>query len=326
MIPIRDAIPSKTYPIVNVTLIAINVLIYLIELANYPELNRIMFIYGLVPARYTVPEIAAHFDIIQQIFALFSFMFLHGGFWHIIGNMWFLYIFGDNVEDRLGHLRYLAFYLLCGWASGLTHLIFNWHSQVPTIGASGAISGIMGAYLILHPRSRVLTMIPIIFIPYFVEIPAAFFIGIWFLFQFLSAALSDAQATGIAWWAHIGGFISGIVFLKLFLMIPEFGLTASLRQTTRRRKTPRLQMVKQTQNMDEYDMHGTVTITPREALRGTRKIISVPRGSQKKMFIVTIPPGIKEGTTLKLGGIGKKIDEFRSGDVLLKVMIQPEEG
>jgi membrane associated rhomboid family serine protease len=326
MIPIRDAIPSKNVPIVNVTLIAINVLIYLIELANYPEFNRIMFIYGLVPARYTVPEIAAHFDTVQQIFALFSFMFLHGGFWHILGNMWFLYIFGDNVEDRLGHLRYLAFYLLCGWASGLTHLIFNWHSQIPTIGASGAIAGVMGAYLLLHPRSRVLTMIPIIIIPYFVEIPAAFFIGIWFFFQFLSAALSDAQATGIAWWAHIGGFISGIVFLKLFLMIPEFGLTASLRHTTKRRKTPRLQVIKPVQNIDEYNMHGTIAITPREALKGTRKIISVPRGSKKKTFVVTIPPGIKEGTTLKLGGIGKKIDEYRSGDVFLKVMIQPEEG
>jgi membrane associated rhomboid family serine protease len=325
MIPIRDAIPSKTYPIVNVSLIAINVMVFLIELANYPVLDRLIFIYGLVPARYTVPEIAAHFDIVQQIFALFSFMFLHGGFWHILGNMWFLYIFGDNVEDRLGHLRYLAFYLLCGWASGLIHLVFNWHSQMPTIGASGAIAGIMGAYLLLYPRSRVLTMIPIIFIPYFVEIPAAFFIGIWFLFQFLSAALSDAQATGIAWWAHIGGFISGIVFLKLFLRIPEFGLTASLRHTTRKRKTPRLQMVKQVQNMDEYDMHGTITITPGEAHRGTRKIISIPRGSQKRMFAVTIPPEVKEGTTLKLGGIGKKIDELRSGDVYLKVMIQEEE-
>jgi hypothetical protein len=326
MIPIRDAVPSKTYPIVNVTLIAINVVVYLIELANYPVLDRLIFIYGLVPARYTVPEIAAHFDIVQQIFALFSFMFLHGGFWHILGNMWFLYIFGDNVEDRLGHLRYLAFYLLCGWASGLTHLFFNWHSQMPTIGASGAIAGVMGAYLILHPRSRVLTMIPIIFIPYFVEIPAAFFIGIWFLFQFLSAALSDAQATGIAWWAHIGGFISGIVFLRLFLSIPEFGVTASLRHATKRRKTPRLQMVTQVQSMDEYDMHGTITITPREAIRGTRKIISIPRGSQKRMFAVVIPPGIKEGTTLKLGGIGKKIDELRSGNVYLKVMIQSEEG
>jgi membrane associated rhomboid family serine protease len=326
MIPIRDAIPSKNFPIVNITLIAINVLIYLIELANYPEFNRIMFIYGLVPARYTVPEIAVHFDIVQQIFALFSFMFLHGGFWHIIGNMWFLYIFGDNVEDRLGHMRYLSFYLLCGWASGLTHLIFNWHSQVPTIGASGAIAGVMGAYLILHPRSRVLTMIPIIIIPYFVEIPAAFFIGIWFLFQFLSAALSDAQATGIAWWAHIGGFISGIVFLKLFLMIPEYGLTASLRHTTKRRKTPRLQVIKPVQSIDEYNMHGTIAITSREALKGTRKIISVPRGSQKKTFVVTVPPGIKDGSTLKLAGIGKKIDEFRSGDVFLKVVIQSGEG
>lgn len=324
MIPIRDTVPSKYYPVVNTTLIVINIMVFLVEMAHVHELDRFIFVYGLVPARYTVPDVAVHFDFIQQAFAFFSFMFLHGGFWHIVGNMWFLYIFGDNVEDRLGHFRYLIFYLLCGWASGLTHLVFNWYSQVPTIGASGAVAGVMGAYFILYPRSRVLTLIPIIFIPYFVEIPAAFFLAVWFLFQFLSAALSGGQASGIAWWAHIGGFIFGIVLLKLFLMVPETGVSRSLRKSTRKSGTPRLHMVKPARGGNKYDLRGTITITRREARNGAKKMINIPWGSQKKIFVVTIPPGIKEGATLKLGGIGKRIDEERRGDVYLNVIIQSE--
>ena len=130
-----------------------------------------------MPARYTVPEISGYFSIGQQVFSFVSFMFIHGGFWHLLGNMWSLYILGDNVEDRLGPLRYLAFYLLCGITSGLTHIIINHHSQLPTIGASGAIAGVMGAYFILYPKSKILTLIPIFIIPYFVEIPAFFFNG-----------------------------------------------------------------------------------------------------------------------------------------------------
>jgi len=145
---------------------------------------------------------------------------MHGGFFHILGNMWFLYIFGDNVEDRLGHFRYLAFYLLCGLASGISHLVLNWTSQIPTIGASGAIAGVMGAYFILYPKAKVLTLVPIFFFIQFVEIPAFLFLGFWILFQFLSAATSSAQAGGIAWWAHVGGFIFGIIFLKLFQRLP----------------------------------------------------------------------------------------------------------
>jgi membrane associated rhomboid family serine protease len=174
------------------------------------------------------------------VLPFFTSLFLHGGFLHLLGNMWFLYIFGDNVEDRFGHLRYLAFYLLCGLAAGASHLVLNWHSNVPTIGASGAIAGVMGAYLILYPRAKVLTLLPLFFFFTFVELPAFLFLGIWFLFQFLIAAAAAGQAGGIAWGAHIGGFIFGIVFLKLFEIVPKTGASARIQRLTRKRTTPRL--------------------------------------------------------------------------------------
>jgi membrane associated rhomboid family serine protease len=206
MIPLRDTIRSETYPIVNSLIIAANILVFFVELSQQQRLNQFIYVYGLVPARYSVPQVSAYFTTGQQFFSFLTFMFLHGGFLHLLGNMWFLYIFGDNVEDRLGHFRYLVFYLLCGWASGISHLVINWHSEIPTIGASGAIAGVMGAYFILHPRAKVLTLVPIFFFFHFMELPAFLFLGIWFLFQFLSAAGSSAQIGGIAWWAHIGGF------------------------------------------------------------------------------------------------------------------------
>ncbi len=178
MIPLRDTTRSRNYPAVNTALIAANGLLFLVQLAQGPQQDAFIYTYGLVPARYSVPHVAAYFTSFQQALALLSFMFLHGGFWHLLGNMWSLYIFGDNVEDRLGPFRYLLFYLLCGWASGLFHLFLNWQSPVPTIGASGAIAGVMGAYLLLYPRSKILTLIPIFFIPYFIEIPAFFFLGL----------------------------------------------------------------------------------------------------------------------------------------------------
>jgi membrane associated rhomboid family serine protease len=205
MIPIRDTIPARNYPIVNTTIIGINILVYLIQMGQGPAPDRFIYIYGLVPARYSVSQIASYFSAYQQVFSFLSFMFLHGGFWHLLSNMWSLYIFGDNVEDCLGPLRYLLFYLLCGIASGLSHLLLNLNSNIPIIGASGAIAGTMGAYFILHPKSKILTLIPIFFIPYFVEIPAFFFIGIWFVLQLINAAAIHAAITPVAWWAHIGG-------------------------------------------------------------------------------------------------------------------------
>ena len=321
MIPIRDTIQSKNYPIVNTLLIGINVLFFFVQMAQGAGENRFILTYGLVPVRYSIPEIAAHFTFGQQVVALFTFMFLHGGFIHILGNMWSLYIFGDNVEDRLGHFRYLFFYLLCGWASGLVHLFMNWHSQVPTIGASGAIAGVMGAYLLLYPRSKILTLIPIFFIPWFVELPAFIFLGIWFLFQFLSVAGSHGQAGGIAWWAHIGGFVAGMAFLKILLMVPEFGMTSRLRSTTEKSRTHRLQVIHPVSTLDNPHLYGNITITPSEARSGTRKLINVPWGFRKRILRVVVPPGIGHGTILRLTGMGKEAEGGERGDLFLKVLV-----
>jgi membrane associated rhomboid family serine protease len=321
MIPIRDTIPSKNYPIVNTTIIGINVILYLIEMAQGPNLDRFVYIYGLVPARYSVPQIASYFTFGQQALSLVSFMFLHGGFWHILGNMWFLFIFGDNVEDRLGPFRYLVFYLLCGLVSGLSQLFFNFHSNVPTIGASGAIAGVMGAYLILYPHSKILTLIPIIFIPWFIEIPAFFFLGFWFFLQFINAAGSHGHISGIAWWAHIGGFVFGMVCSKIFLALPETGVSDKLRRVTAKRKTHRLQVIRPVGPGTDPNLYGTLNITAFEAMVGTQKLVNIPWGFQKRIVKVKVPPGVKEGSKLRLRGLGKLAADDQQGDLYLKVMI-----
>ena len=322
MIPIRDTIESKNYPVVNSLIIATNVVFFLVQMTQGERLNQFIVTYGLVPARYSLPEIASYFTFTQQILSFLSFMFIHGGFWHLLGNMWSLYIFGDNVEDRLGSLRYLVFYLLCGFASGLSHLFINWHSQIPTIGASGAIAGVMGAYLLLYPGARILTLIPIFFIPYFIEIPAYFFLGIWFLLQFISAAGTPAQGGGIAWWAHIGGFVFGMIFLKLFMKVPETGLSHRVRRKTSRKKSPRLQAIRTAGAAKDPHLYGSMTITPTEAQFGTRKVVNIPWAFQKRLFRVTVPPGTHEGTTLRLSGMGRQINGERQGDLYLKVKIR----
>lgn len=321
MIPIRDTTPSRNYPVVNNSLIFVNGIVFLIEMAQEPQLNLFIYVYGLVPARYSVPQLSAYFSVFQQFFSLLSFMFLHGGFWHLLGNMWSLYIFGDNVEDRLGPFRYLLFYLLCGVASGLCHLFLNLHSNVPTIGASGAIAGIMGAYFILHPKSKILTLIPIIIIPYFIEIPAFFYLGVWFLLQFLNAAGSQGGG-GIAWWAHIGGFVFGILFLKGFLWLPASGMTRRAREVTRKKKSHRLQVIRPIGPGSDPHLYGTIRITPYEAANGSQKLVNIPWGVQKRMIRVTIPPGIQDGSKLRLRGMGKISVEGRGrGDLFLKVVI-----
>ncbi len=323
MIPIRDATPSKNYPVVTHVLIAVNVIVFLYQLSQGAAADRFVYFHGLVPARYSVPDISAYFSLPHQAFSLVSFMFLHGGFWHLLGNMWSLYIFGDNVEDRLGPLRYAAFYLLCGICSGLTHMLTNFHSNVPTIGASGAIAGVMGAYFILHPTSRILTLIPIFFIPYFVEIPAFFFLGLWFVLQFINAAASHGNVTGIAWWAHIGGFVFGIVFLKLFDAMPTTGVTERLRPATTKKSSPRLQTIQTGGAAESADLYGVLNISPLESVRGAQKRVNIPWGFYKRMFKVTIPPGIQNGTILRLRGLGKLTPEGGRGDLLLTVEIQP---
>ncbi|MGD9045629.1 MAG: rhomboid family intramembrane serine protease [Desulfobacterales bacterium] len=322
MIPLRDTTPTRNYPVVNTTIIGINVVVFVIQFLQGAEINRFIYIYGLVPARYTFPQIAEYFTPGQQVFSLISFMFLHGGVWHILGNMWSLYIFGDNVEDHLGPIRYALFYMLCGIASGLSHLILNLNSNIPTIGASGAIAGVMGAYFLLHPRSKILTLIPIFFIPYFINIPAFVFLGLWFLLQFISAAGSHGAVSGIAWWAHIGGFVFGMLFLKLFGILPDRGVSKRLRRFTAKKKTPRLQVIRPAGSGNDRHLYGLIEITPYEAAKGTRKLVNIPLGFKKRMFNVKVPPGIQEGTVLRLKGLGQRSDSGATGDLYLKVTIE----
>jgi membrane associated rhomboid family serine protease len=321
MIPIRDTIPSKNYPVVNHTIIGINVVLYLFEMTQGADLNRFIYVYGLVPARYSVPQIASYFSTFQQFFSLLSFMFLHGGFFHLLGNMWFLYIFGDNIEDRLGPFRYIAFYLLCGITSGLSHLLLNLHSNMPTIGASGAVAGVMGAYLILHPHAKILTLIPIIIIPWFIEIPAFFFLGLWFVIQFLNATGTHGGISGIAWWAHIGGFVFGIVYLKILLALPETGATDRMRRVTAKKKTHRLQVIRPIGPGKDPHLYGTLAVTSFEAIVGTQKLVNIPWGFQKRIVKVIVPPGVKEGSKLRLKGLGKTTPDGERGDLYLKVAI-----
>jgi membrane associated rhomboid family serine protease len=311
MIPLRDTTPTRNYPVANTAIIGINVVVYCIQFLQGAEINQFIYIYGLVPARYSLPQIAQYFTTGQQVFSLVSFMFLHGGFWHILGNMWSLYIFGDNVEDRLGSIRYALFYLLCGIASGLSHLILNLNSNLPTIGASGAIAGVMGAYFILHPRSKILTLIPIFVIPWFINIPAFVFLGLWFLL-----------VSGIAWWAHIGGFIFGMLFLKLFSILPDRGVSKRLRRFTVKKKTPRLQVIRPVGSRDDRHLYGLIEITPYEAAKGTRKLVNIPLGFKKRMFDVKVPAGIQEGNVLRLKGLGQRSGSGEIGDLYLKITIE----
>jgi membrane associated rhomboid family serine protease len=323
MIPLRDTIPTRNFPIVNTTIIGINVLMYIVQIGQGNEFFQFIYSYGLIPLRYSMPQLASELPGGHPLIAFVAFMFLHSGFWHLLGNMWSLYIFGDNVEDRLGPIRYLLFYLLCGVASGVSHLILNLHSDIPIIGASGAIAGVMGAYFILHPKSKILTLIPIFFIPYFIEIPAYFFLGIWLVMQFISAALTQSDIGGIAWWAHIGGFVFGIVFLKLFLLLPPTGISGRVQKATAKKKTHRLQVIRPVGMGSDPNMYASLEITPHEARVGVRKLVNIPLGFRKRLFNVAVPPGVKEGTLLRLKGMGKiKFQTPERGDLFLKVLIR----
>jgi membrane associated rhomboid family serine protease len=215
LIPLRDTIPSRTAPVVTVALIAVNVIVFLHEAALGPYLERFVFAYGLVPRRLVFWP-GAPLDP-ARFLPLVTSMFWHGGWLHLLGNMLYLWIFGDNVEDKLGHLRYLIFYLAAGVAAALTQVALDPTSVLPTVGASGAIAGVLGAYLISYPRARVLTLIPIFIFPWFVEIPAFAYLIFWFLLQLLQGVgqLGMPQTGGVAVWAHVGGFIAGVVLVKL---------------------------------------------------------------------------------------------------------------
>jgi len=216
MIPLRDDQPCYSTPFINYFLIIVNVLVFVwefsMDLHNPAALHALVADLGVVP-RHTVAVLAgrSYDSPASAILPLFTSMFLHGGFAHVAGNMLFLWIFGDNVEDYLGHLRYLLFYLGSGLAGGITHIILNPHSTSTTIGASGAIAGVMGAYFILYPRARVLVW----FLVFLFYVPAWLMLGYWFLVQFLSGTSAPITQSGVAVWAHIGGFVTGVVLIKV---------------------------------------------------------------------------------------------------------------
>ena len=211
MFPLRDTIRSRTFPIANYGIIGLNVLVFVFQ-ASLSErgFNVLLQWFGLTPAQFSL------FLPLQWI-TVFTSMFMHGGWFHLISNMWTLYIFGDNIEDRMGSGRYIIFYLLSGSAAAITHILASPGLNVPTVGASGAVAGVLGAYFLLYPRARVTTFIPIFFIPWLVDIPAFFYLGIWFFSQVANGLMVGATVmSGIAWWAHIGGFVVGLFLVRIF--------------------------------------------------------------------------------------------------------------
>ena len=218
MIPLKDLNPSRSFPIVTLLLIAANVAVFVHQLTLPPTAaEAFVKTYALTPSHIQLALEGHRYTVLEAFLPLLTCMFLHGGFFHIISNMWFLWIFGDNVEDRLGHFGYLLFYLVCGVGSGVAQVMFSWGSHIPSLGASGAISGVLGAYFVFFPRARVLTLVIVFIAP----LPAAVFIGLWFVMNFMSgvSSLGALNTGGVAWWAHVGGFllgalIAGIIRLK----------------------------------------------------------------------------------------------------------------
>src|SRR5579871_6383951 len=214
MIPLRSSERHYTSATVTLLLIVANVLVFLYELSlgNGRQLNHFIQVYGIVPDRLHLSSIVTS-------------MFIHGGWLHILGNMWFLWIFGRGVEDVMGHAKFLIFYFACGIAAGLVHIVVNANSPVPTVGASGAIAGVMGGYLIKFPRARIVTLIPIFVFITTMEIPAAVMLVWWFLIQLVSGvgslAETDYTGGGVAWFAHVGGFLAGMLLIKLFPQRPR---------------------------------------------------------------------------------------------------------
>lgn len=222
MIPLRDTIRSTSFPIMNWILIGANTLIFLFESSLDPAaLERLIRLFGMIPARLQLGDAAAMIDQPMVLFTLVSSQFLHGGWFHLISNMWTLFIFGDNVEDRMGSGRFLLFYLLGGVVANLLQAFVFPSSTVPAVGASGAIAGVLGAYFLLFPRSRVITLIPILLFPWFVNVSAIVYLGFWFISQLYSGVFSlglpeGSNLGGVAWWAHIGGFLFGLLVVRLF--------------------------------------------------------------------------------------------------------------
>jgi len=218
MIPLHDDNPTRTKPVLTVLLIAANALVFLYQLSLGARGGEtFVYQFGAIPAVIVgMRSLPAALATIPPAFSLLTSMFLHGGFMHLIGNMLYLWIFGNNIEDAMGRVRFLVFYLLCGFAATFVHILMNTASEIPAIGASGAISGVLGAYLLLYPRAQVLTLIPIFYFIRLMYIPAGIVLGLWFVFQLVSGGLASGEGGGVAWWAHVGGFVAGMALVALF--------------------------------------------------------------------------------------------------------------
>ena len=218
MLPLRDNVPASRFPIITLVLIAANVVVFLYEISLRGGSSNLLLDYGIVPVRYTHPSVAKQFTVVEQAIPFLSSMFLHGGWIHLIGNMWTLWIFGDNVEDQLGRGRFMILYLIGGLTAGGLHVLTNANSGLPTIGASGAVAAVMGAYFRFFPHARIETIFPPFF--FIFEVPALIFLGWWFLLQFFNGTLSlvgrRGEFGGVAWWAHIGGFLFGLYIAGRF--------------------------------------------------------------------------------------------------------------
>lgn len=220
MIPLRDTIRARRFPVVTVSIIAANILIFIFQATlTLPELQYLVNTFGLVPALQIQMFQQAPFSL-QTWIPMVTSMFLHGNWFHVLGNMLYLWVFGDNVEDVLGRGKFLLFYLLAGLAGGLAHVISGPGSLVPTIGASGAVAGVLGAYFVTFPHSRVLALVPLLFIITFMELPAVLFLFLWIGLQLLNGLIGLAGAQ-VAWWAHIGGFAAGMVLIKILANRPN---------------------------------------------------------------------------------------------------------
>jgi membrane associated rhomboid family serine protease len=222
MIPLKSMMARRSVPAVTILLIVVNVLVFCYQLSLSNAANDAFIrTFGLVPLKMQLALSGGRYTLAEAFLPLITCMFLHGGFLHILGNMWFLWIFGGAVEDRMGPISYLLFYFICGIGSGLAQALFSWGTSLPSIGASGAISGVLGAYVVFFPSSRILTLVPLFVFFFTAQIPAIIFIGLWFAVQFLSGVSSlstrgGASMGGVAWWAHVGGFVLGALLAKVF--------------------------------------------------------------------------------------------------------------
>ena len=227
MFPIRDDQPRFSTPYVNYFIIALNVLVFVffelpVQFQGPRHFNALIFQFGFIPEHLTgALHGTSQYPISASLLTIFTSMFLHADLFHIVGNLWFLWIFGDNIEDHLGHFTYLVFYLLCGITAALTFIVIHPTSTVPTLGASGAIAGVMGGYIVLYPRARVQTLVVLIVFFTFWWIPAWVFLGYWFLIQFIATSVAASttaahQTGGVAFEAHLGGFVAGLILVKLF--------------------------------------------------------------------------------------------------------------